>query len=35
LSDETPVGVIGNSRRCTENLSRYLEGAGLDHHYFF
>ena len=31
LSDETPVGVMGNSRTCTENLLRSLEGAGLDH----
>ncbi len=27
----TPVGVVGNSRTCTENLLRSLEGAGLDH----
>ena len=31
LSDETPVGVMGNSQTCTENLLRSLEGAGLDH----
>jgi GntR family transcriptional regulator len=35
LRDETPVGVIGNSRRCTENLLRSLKGAGLDHLDFF
>jgi hypothetical protein len=27
----TPVGVIGWGRTCMENLSRSLEGAGLDH----
>ncbi|QYJ17101.1 hypothetical protein Rxycam_02939 [Rubrobacter xylanophilus DSM 9941] len=27
----TPVGVVGSSRTCMENLSRSLEGAGLDH----
>lgn len=27
----TPVGVVGASRTCMENLSRSLEGAGLDH----
>ena len=35
LPDETPVGVMGNSRTCTENLLRSLEGAGLDHLDFF
>jgi GntR family transcriptional regulator len=29
------VGVIGNSRTCTDNLLRSLEGAGLDHLDFF
>lgn len=27
----TPVGVIGGSRTCMENLSRSLEGAGIEH----
>jgi GntR family transcriptional regulator len=27
----TPVGVVGNSQTCMENLSLSLEGAGLDH----
>ncbi|MGH3090020.1 MAG: GntR family transcriptional regulator [Rubrobacteraceae bacterium] len=27
----TPIGVIGWGRTCMENLSRSLEGAGLDH----
>src|SRR3712207_3839175 len=27
----SPVGVVGNSQTCMENLSRSLEGAGLDH----
>ncbi|BBL78320.1 hypothetical protein RxyAA322_01740 [Rubrobacter xylanophilus] len=27
----TPVGVVGGSRTCMENLGRSLEGAGLDH----
>jgi len=27
----TPVGVVGNSRTCTDNLLRSLKGAGLDH----
>ena len=27
----TPVGVVGGSRTCMENLCRSLEGAGLDH----
>ncbi len=31
LPEGTPVGVVGNSRTCTENLLRSLEGAGLDH----
>ena len=31
LPDETPVGVVGNSRTCTDNLLRSLKGAGLDH----
>jgi len=35
LPDETPVGVMGNSRTCTENLLRSLEGAGFDHLDFF
>jgi hypothetical protein len=35
LPDGTPVGVIGNSRTCTDNLLRSLEGAGLDHLDFF
>lgn len=35
LPDGTPVGVIGNSRTCTDNLLRSLEGAGLDHLNFF
>ena len=35
LPDGTPVAVMGNSRTCTENLLRSLEGAGLDHLDFF
>ncbi len=31
LPDGTPVGVIGNSRTCTDNLLRSLEGLGLDY----
>jgi len=31
LPEGTSVGVVGNSRTCTENLLRSLEGAGLDH----
>jgi GntR family transcriptional regulator len=31
LPEGTPVGVVGNSQTCMENLSRSLEGAGLDH----
>ena len=35
LSEGTPVGVVGNSRTCTDNLLRSLKGAGLDHLDFF
>ncbi len=35
LPDGTPVGVVGNSRTCTDNLLRSMEGAGLDHLDFF
>jgi GntR family transcriptional regulator len=35
LPDGTAVAVMGNSRTCTENLLRSLEGAGLDHLDFF
>src|SRR5215210_930783 len=35
LPEGTPVGVIGNSQTCTDNLLRSLEGAGLDHLDFF
>lgn len=35
LPGRTSVGVMGNSRTCTENLLRSLEGAGLDHLDFF
>jgi GntR family transcriptional regulator len=35
LPGETPVGVVGNSRTCTDNLLRSLKGAGLDHLNFF
>ncbi len=31
LPPGTPVGVVGSSQTCMENLSRSLEGAGLDH----
>jgi GntR family transcriptional regulator len=31
LPEGTLVGVVGNSQTCMENLSRSLEGAGLDH----
>jgi DNA-binding transcriptional regulator YhcF (GntR family) len=31
LPSGTPVGVVGNSQTCMENLSLSLEGAGLDH----
>jgi hypothetical protein len=27
----TPVGVVGWGRTCMENLSRFIEDAGLDH----
>lgn len=27
----TPVGVVGSSRTCRDNLSRSIEGAGLEH----
>lgn len=30
LPDGTSVGVVGNSKSCTENLLRSLRGAGLD-----
>lgn len=35
LPEDTSVGVVGNSRTCTDNLLRSLEGAGLDHLKFF
>jgi hypothetical protein len=35
LPNGTAVAVMGNSRTCTENLLRSLEGAGLDHLDFF
>jgi GntR family transcriptional regulator len=35
LSEGTPVGVVGNSRTCTDNLLRSLKGTGLDHLDFF
>lgn len=35
LPEGTSVGVVGNSRTCTDNLLRSLEGAGLDHLKFF
>jgi DNA-binding transcriptional regulator YhcF (GntR family) len=35
LPGGTAVAVMGNSRTCTENLLRSLEGAGLDHLDFF
>lgn len=35
LPEGTSVGVVGNSRTCTDNLLRSLEGAGLDHLDFF
>ena len=35
LPEGTSVGVVGNSRTCTDNLLRSLEGAGLDHLEFF
>ena len=31
LPSETPVGVVGRGRTCMQNLSRSIEGAGLDH----
>jgi hypothetical protein len=31
LPSRTPVGVVGWGRTCMENLSRSIEGAGLDH----
>jgi GntR family transcriptional regulator len=31
LPQDTPVGVVGNSQTCMENLSLSLEGAGLEH----
>ncbi|HSK98806.1 MAG TPA: GntR family transcriptional regulator [Rubrobacteraceae bacterium] len=31
LPADTPVGVVGWGRTCMENLSRSIEGAGLDH----
>jgi hypothetical protein len=31
LPPRTPVGVVGSSQTCVDNLSRSLEGAGLDH----
>ena len=31
LPPGTPVGMVGNSQTCMENLSLSLEGAGLDH----
>ncbi|MEW6637858.1 MAG: GntR family transcriptional regulator [Actinomycetota bacterium] len=31
LPPGTPVGVVGYTRTCMENLSRSIEGAGLDH----
>jgi GntR family transcriptional regulator len=31
LPPGTPVGVVGWGRTCMENLSRSIEGAGLDH----
>src|SRR5918998_2022093 len=35
LPNGTAVAVMGNSRTCTANLLRSLEGAGLDHLDFF
>lgn len=34
LPPDTPVGVVGWGRTCMENLSRSIEGAGLDHLHF-
>ena len=31
LPSDTPVGVVGWGRTCMQNLSRSIEGAGLDH----
>jgi GntR family transcriptional regulator len=31
LPPQTPVGVVGWGRTCMDNLSRSIEGAGLDH----
>ncbi|CAN5495084.1 MAG: GntR family transcriptional regulator [Rubrobacteraceae bacterium] len=31
LPEGTVVGIVGSSRTCMDNLSRSLEGAGLDH----
>jgi GntR family transcriptional regulator len=31
LPSGTPVGVVGGGRTCMDNLSRSIEGAGLDH----
>jgi hypothetical protein len=31
LSEGTTIGVVGNSRTCTDNLLRSLKGAGIDH----
>ena len=31
LPSGTPVGVVGWGQTCMENLSRSIEGAGLDH----
>lgn len=31
LPESTPVGVVGWGQTCMENLSRSIEGAGLDH----
>jgi len=31
LPEGTPVGVVGWGQTCMENLSRSIEGAGLDH----
>ena len=35
LPSGTPVGVVGNSRTCTDNLLCSMEGAGLGHLGFF
>jgi hypothetical protein len=31
LPEGTVVGIVGSSQTCMDNLSRSLEGAGLDH----